>query len=70
MGVGATLARALPARRDDENGGSERGTEKLSRISRVGRARGGGMRRRRGRTFQHSSSRLADARVSLAIAAF
>lgn len=42
MGVGATLARSLPARRDNEDGGSERGTEKLSRILRVGRARGEG----------------------------
>lgn len=42
MGVGATLARRFPARRNDEAGGSERGTEKLSRISMVGRARGEG----------------------------
>lgn len=42
MEVGVTLARTLPARRDDEDGGSERGTEKLSRISRVGRMRGEG----------------------------
>lgn len=41
-GVGATLARTLPARRDDEAEGSERGTEKLSRILMVGRARGEG----------------------------
>jgi len=42
LAVGATLARTLSARRDDEVGGSERRTEKLSRISRVGRARGEG----------------------------
>lgn len=65
MGVGATLARTLPTRRNDEIGGSEKRMEKLSRILRVGCPRGG-IKRRRGRTFQHfqhSSSRLADVRM-------
>ncbi|KYM82365.1 hypothetical protein ALC53_07153 [Atta colombica] len=34
MGVGVTLARTLPARRNDEVGGSEKRMEKLSRILR------------------------------------
>jgi len=75
MGVGVTLARTLPARRNDEVGGSEKRMEKLSRILRVGCARGG-IKCRRGRTFQHfqhfqhSSSRLADVRMYFTTAAF